>query len=103
MPWVRPPQVLVKMRRVQKREGDPDDYLVLLLAGRYLRPKLKGKVYMLCEVERTFPGMFKLHDVLRPVKIVLKVYAKIPPKNLEAERERQQYQRLLKGQLTFTK
>src|SRR5262245_46134946 len=103
MPRVRPPQVLLKMRRVQKREGVRDDYFVLLLAGRYLRPRLKNKVYVLCDIEREIPAMFMLYDKLRPVKVILKVYSKIPQHRLAAERDRQAYARLLKGQLTFTK
>lgn len=106
MPRIPHHQVLLKVRRVRNRESgnsaETPDYYVILLAGRYLRPKINGRIYTLCDVDRQVPGMIECGGRTHPVRVILKVYAKVSESASKRQRERDRYQRLLKGQLTYT-
>lgn len=71
----------------------------LLIAGKSLKLKstANASVYSLCDLDQTIPAVVECDGVERKLKIVLKVYTRVPQKQLEQQRERRRYLKLLKG------
>jgi len=54
-------------------------------------------VYSLCDIDQTIPAVVNCDGFERQLKIVLKVYTRVSQRDLERQRERRRYQKLLKG------
>lgn len=71
----------------------------LLIVGKGLKlgSSAGASVYSLCDLDRTIPAVVDCDGFERPLKIVLKVYTRVPQKDLDRQREERRYQLLLKG------
>jgi len=54
-------------------------------------------VYSLCDLDQTIPAVVDCDGVEKQLKIVLKVYTRVSQKELELQRDRRRYQKLLEG------
>lgn len=83
-----------------QRQGPATDYTyAFVIAGKHLRLKssANGTVYRLCDVVQNLPQTIDCHGIERPVKVVLKIYARVAQSELKKQRDNRRYQALLKG------
>lgn len=84
----------------KQREGDGTIYYSFVLAGKHIpvRPTLNESALWLVDIVRNMPNEIVSASGLKSrVKLVLKIYAKIPQRVLTQHRDRKKYERLLRG------
>lgn len=91
------PQYHFELRK--QREGDGTIYYSFLLAGKHLPVKasLNGSVLRVADLVRTMEQEIESCGFKHPVKLVLKIYSRVPQKLLKNQRDNLRYARLLKG------
>lgn len=84
----------------KQRECDGTIYYSFVLCGKHIavRPTLNESALWLVDIVRNMPNEIESASGLKQrVKLVLKLYAKIPQKTLTKHREKKRYERLLRG------
>lgn len=84
----------------KQREGDGTIYYSFVLAGKHLpvRPSFNKSVLRLVDIGRLMPQEIESAGGLKQrVRLILKLYARVPEKVLMKHRENRRYARLLKG------
>lgn len=76
----------------------------LMLAAKKLTvtANARGTVYKLCNIDQTMPQEVDCSGLRLKVKLVLKVYCRVPELQLKRHRQRQWYDQLLKGKPAWT-
>ncbi len=71
----------------------------LMLAAKKLtiRANARGTVYKICNIDQTMPQQVDCSGLPLNVKLVFKVYCRVPEKKLQRHRDRQRYAQLVKG------
>jgi len=97
---MRGQRILAKIQR-QDKGAKPGYTYSFVIAGKNFRLKssANGTVYSLCDVVQTMPQTIDCHGIARPVICVLKLYAKVPERDLKKQRDERRYQQLLGGKL----
>lgn len=90
----------------KQREGDGTIYYSFLLAGKHLPVKssVNGSVLRVVDIVRLMPQEIETVSGLKQrVKLVLKIYSRVPQPKLKRHRDEMRYARLLRGTTKATR
>jgi len=70
-----------------------------LIVGKRIKVQSSASstVYKVCDIDQMMPAKIVCDGVEQAVKVVLKIYARVPQSRLKAQRERKRYEQLLRG------
>lgn len=76
----------------------------LMLAAKKLTvtANARGTVHKICDIDQTMPQEVECSGLNLKVKLVFKVYCRVPEKVLQRHRQQQWYEQLLKGRPAWT-
>jgi len=81
------------------------DGYAFIIAGKNLKLKssANGSVYRICDIVEKLSQTIDCNGFPQPVTIVLKIYCRVPEKQLKRQRDAIRYAQLVKGRYVLTK
>lgn len=68
-----------------------------------LRASANSTVYRLCDICQNIPQTIDCDGIERSLKLVLKIYTRIPESKLKAHQEKVRYEKLAQGKLVYSR
>lgn len=88
-----------------KLEKNDNGLFQLAIAAKNLtlRSSANRTVYRLCDIAQNIPQTIDCDGIERPVKVILKLYCRIPEAKLKLHQEKVRYDKLAQGKLVFSR